>query len=125
LRSACEGLGGTYVAADTQSAVATALIADAVTPLNTQIARLQTDVSTLRRQLATARDAQRLAETTYQSFFTRPIELTLAAKRFQVTDGVALVTGAPTDVVRIAVEVTRRLARRIGLSDTVLVEAVG
>ncbi len=124
-RAACERLGGTYVAADTQSAIASALISSAVAPLNAQITRLQGEVSTLRRQVATARDAQRLAETTYQSFFTRPIDLTLAAKRFQVPDGVALVTGAPTDPVRITVEVTRRLARRIGLSDVVLVETLG
>jgi hypothetical protein len=125
LRAACEGIGGRFVPADIQSGVATALIANAVAPLQSQITRLQGDVSTLRRQVTTARDAQRLAETTYQSFFTRPIELTLAAKRFPPRYGVALVTGAPTDVVRITVEVTRRLARRIGLSDTVLVETVG
>lgn len=130
-RAACEGLGGTYHAADTQSAVATALIAGALAPLQAQIATLQRDLATLRRAkeasdraAATAREAQRLAETTYQSFFTKPIELTLAAKRFQPRDGVALVTGSPTDPVRVSLEVTRRVARRLGLSDTVLVEAL-
>ncbi len=124
-RTACERIGGTYVAADTATAIAGTLISNATAPLQTQITRLQSDVSTLRRAVQVARDAQRLAETTYQSFFTKPIELTLAAKRFQPRDGVALVTGAPTDPVRVSLEVTRRQARRLGLSDTVLVETLG
>lgn len=124
-RAACERLGGTYWPADTSTAVASALIANATAPLNAQIARLTADNASLRRAVQVARDAQRLAETTYQSFFTKPIELTLAAKRFAPDAGVALVTGSPTDPVRVSIEVTRRQARKLGLADTVIVEALG
>ena len=39
--NACTGLGGAYKAADTPSAIANALVAAAVLPLNTQISGLQ------------------------------------------------------------------------------------
>lgn len=146
LRVACEGLGGRYRAADTSSSVAGALIAGAVAPLEAQIATLKTSEATLksseaslrrakeasdralaaaRAALAVARETQRAADAAYQAFFTRPIALTLAARRFAPANGVALITGSPTDPVAITVEVTRRQRRALGLSSPVLVEATG
>lgn len=146
LRAACERLGGSYHAADTSSSVASALIAGALAPLQAQIAPLQAQVATLRsseaslrrakeasdRAAATAREAQaaakeaqRAAEVAYQSLFTRPIELTLAARRFAASSGVAMITGAPTDLVSITVEVTSAQRRALRLPSRVLVEADG
>lgn len=129
-RAACARLGGTYYPADTASSIANALIANAIAPLQTQVATLQRDVATLRRAretvdraLATAREAQRAAEVAYQALFTRPIELTLAAKRFAPRHGVAMITGSATDPVTVTVEVARGVARRLGLSSPILVEA--
>jgi hypothetical protein len=132
LRRACTDLGGTYNAADTASSIADALIANALVPLQRQIATLQGQVATLTRAraasdraAATARDAQRLAEAAYQALFTKPIELTLAAKRFAPASGVALVTGSPTDPVTVTLELTRKKARKLRLADPVLAEATG
>lgn len=152
-RAACDRLGGTYYAADTSSPLAAALIAAAVTPLEAQIATLKTSETTLktseatlkaseaslrrakeasdralataRAALAVARDLQRASDVAYQAFFIRPIELTLATKRFAPANGVALVTGSATDPVTITVEVTRRQRRALGLSSRVLVETNG
>lgn len=58
--AACTAVGGTYRAADTKSAIATALIADAVAPLNTQITTLGDQVTALQNDkttLQTAKDA--------------------------------------------------------------------
>ena len=52
-KTACEGLGGVFHKADTKSAIATALISDAVTPLNTQITSLNGQVTTLTGQVTT------------------------------------------------------------------------
>jgi hypothetical protein len=48
--SACTGLGGTYVPADTRTATATALISDAVAPLNTQIVDLTSSIAAITGQ---------------------------------------------------------------------------
>jgi hypothetical protein len=132
LRAACEGLGGIYHAADTSSSIADALIANALAPLQRQITTLQGQVATLTRAraaadraAATARDAQKAAEAAYQALFTKPIALTLAAKRFAPEHGVALVTGSPTDPVTVTLEVTRKKARKLRLADPVLAEATG
>jgi hypothetical protein len=139
LRRACTDLGGTYQVADTASSIADLLIANALTPLQRQVTTLQGQIATLQSQVAsltraraasdraatTARDAQRLAEAAYQALFTKPIDLTLAAKRFAPADGVALVTGSPTDPVTVTLEVTKKKARKLGLSSPVLAEANG
>ena len=120
LRAECARLGGTWRAADSSSAIAGALIAGAIAPLEAQIATLRRSEEALRRAKeasdraaataraaqATARDAQKAAEEAYQSLFTRPIELTLATRRFTAANGVALVTGSAADPVTITVEVT-------------------
>lgn len=137
LRVACTGLGGTWHAADTSSAIAGALVAAAIAPLEAQIAALRRSEDTLRRAKeasdratatartaqAAARDAQKAAEEAYQALFTRPIDLSLATRRFSVSDGVALVTGSATDPVSITVEVTRAQRRALRLPSRVLVEA--
>lgn len=143
LRAACEEKGGRYRAADSSTPIANALIANgvanAVAPLDRQITALRSSEASLRRgketaeralataraALAVARETQRASDVAYQAFFTRPIKLTLAARRFAPANGVALVTGSPTDPVTITVEVTRRQRRALGLASTVLVEANG
>lgn len=131
-RRACTDLGGTYHAADTTSSVADALIAAATAPLQRQITTLQGQVATLTRAraasdraAATARDAQKLAEAAYQALFTKPISLTLATKRFVLGSGVVMVTGSPTDPVDVTLEITRKKARKLGLSSPVIAEALG
>ncbi|HEV7773698.1 MAG TPA: hypothetical protein VGO48_10475 [Conexibacter sp.] len=132
LRRACTDLGGTYNAADTASSVADALIANATAPLQRQITTLQGQVATLTRAratsdraAATARDAQRLAEAAYQALFTKPIALTLAAKRFALGSGVVMVTGSPTDPVNVTLVIARRKARKLGLTSNVIAEVNG
>jgi hypothetical protein len=137
--AACAGLGGRYLPADTAAPIAGALIAGAVAPLDAQIAALRRSEATLRsgkeasdRALAAARDALRAArdalraaDAAYQALFLRPIELTLATRRFTLSGGVALVTGVATDPVALTVEVSRAQRRALGLASTVLVEANG
>lgn len=141
LRAACERLGGRYHAADSSSAIGdklvTASVTSAVAPLQTQLADLRrakeavdrsladtkATLATTRTALQTARDALRAADAAYQALFLRPIELTLATRRFQLADGVALITGVATDPVTVTVDVPRRLRRALGLSSTTIVEA--
>lgn len=124
-RRACEGLRGTYHAADTTSSIADALIASATAPLQRQIATLTRARDASDRAARTARDAQRLAETTYQSFFTKPITLTLATKRFALGSGVVMITGSPTDPVDVTLEISRKKAKKLGLASPVIAEALG
>ncbi len=131
-RAACERIGGRYQAADTQTPIANALIANALVPLQAQIDRLTRDNATIRRArdrsdaaAATARDAQKLAEATYQALFTKPIELTLAAKRFAPNAAIVLVTGSPTDPVSATLEVTKKQRRALRLASRVLATADG
>jgi len=126
LRRACTDLGGTYHAADTASSIADVLIANATAPLNRQIATLTRARDASDRAAATARAAQRAAEAAYQALFTKPIELTLAAKRFAPANGLAvMVTGSPTDPVDVTLELTKQQARRFRLADRVIAEATG
>lgn len=138
-RAACERLGGTYHAADAQSSIASALISNATAPLTAQIASLRrardasdaaaatarAAATAARAAAATARAAQAADEAAYEALFTKPIRLTLAAKRFAPAAGVAMVTGSPTDPVDLTLEVTRKLARRLKLGTTVLAESEG
>jgi hypothetical protein len=126
LRRACTDLGGTYHTADTVSSIVDALIANATAPLQRQIATLTRARDAADRAVATARAAQRAAETLYQSFFTKPIELTLAAKRFAPANGVAvMITGSPTDPVDVTLELSKQQARKLRLADRVIAEATG
>lgn len=126
LRRACTDLGGTYVAADTASPIADVLIANALAPLQRQVATLARARDASDRAAAAARAAQRAAEVAYQALFTKPIALTLAAKRFAPANGVAvMVTGSPTDPVDVTLDIPKRKARKLGLSDGVLAEAFG
>jgi hypothetical protein len=132
LRRACTDLGGTYHDADTSSSIADTLIANATAPLQRQMTTLQRQVDTVTRAraasdraAATARDAQRLAEAAYQALFTKPITLTLAAKRFALGRGVVMITGSPTDPVDVTLEIARKKARKLGLSSNVIAEVTG
>ncbi len=143
-RAECERLGGRYRPADSSSAIADSLVAAATRPLQTQLAALTASEAALRRAketsdrsladtktaptaartaLQTARDALRAADAAYQALFLRPIELTLATKRFGLSAGVALITGVATDPVTVTVDVPRGQRRALGLSSTTIVEA--
>ncbi len=125
LRRACTDLGGTYHDADTSSSIADTLIANATAPLQRQIDTLTRARAASDRAAATARDAQRLAEAAYQALFTKPITLTLAAKRFALGRGVVMITGSPTDPVDVTLEIARKKARKLGLSSNVIAEVQG
>ena len=125
-RRACTDLGGTYHAADTAASIADVLIANATAPLQRQIATLTRARAASDTAAATARAAQRAAEAAYQALFTKPIDLTLAAKRVVPANGlVVMVTGAPTDPVDVTLEIAKRKARKLGLDGPVLAEAQG
>ncbi|MDO8187776.1 hypothetical protein Q5424_26675 [Conexibacter sp. JD483] len=145
-RAECERLGGRLEAADSSTPLANALVAAATAPLQTQLADLRRAKDAVDRSLAdtrtsltttrdaltaartaltTARDALRAADAAYQALFLRPIDLSLATRRFQLGDGVALVTGVATDPVTLTVDVPRGQRRALGLSSTTIVEATG
>jgi len=115
LTTACTGLGGTYHAADTSTAIASSLIANAVAPLQKQIDTLTKAKTAAEKASATDKAARKLAEEGYQALFARPLIVSLAAKRFGPKSGVALVTGSVTDPVIVTIEVTKKQKRTLGL----------
>jgi hypothetical protein len=123
--TACAGLGGTYHPADSSATVADVLIANAAAPLQKQLTALAKAKDKSDKALATEKAARKLAESAYSAQFTRPIALTLAAKRFAPQNGVAMITGSVTDPVTVTVEVTRKQKSALGLSSRVLAEANG
>ncbi len=120
--TACTGLGGTYHAADTSTAIASALIASATAPLQKQIDTLTKAKTTAEKASTTDKAARKLAEEGYQALYDRQLTVSLAAKRFAPDAGVALVTGTVTDPVVVTVEVTKKQRRALGLPSRVLVE---
>lgn len=129
-KAACTGLGGTYQAADTSTAVASQLIANAVAPLNTKITGLDTKVASLTKDVATAKaatttakDLQKAAEVAYQdALFNREVIVTPSAKRLAPGHVVALLTGSVTDPVDVTLEVTAKVKKKLKLSSRVLSE---
>lgn len=113
--TACTDLGGTYHAADTSTAIASALIANATAPLQKQIDTLTKAKTTAEKASATDKAARKLAEEGYQALYDRQLTISLAAKRFAPSAGVALVTGTVTDPVVVTVEVTKKQRRALGL----------
>jgi hypothetical protein len=130
LTDACTALGGTYHDADSPTALANSLIAAAVAPVAQQVTTLKAQVASLTKAktaadaaLATEKDARKAAETAYQEQWNRPVNLTLASKRFGSTAGVAaLVTGSINDPVTLTLELTKKRARSLGLSSRILAE---
>ena len=53
-----------------------------------------------------------VAETAYQALLTKPITLTLAAKRFPLGSGVVMVSGSPTDPVDVTLEISKKKAKK-------------
>ncbi len=105
-QAACTTLGGTYRAADESASITTAMIAAAVSPLQSQVATLQNQVTTLQAAKAAADAAA----------FNRPLALTLSASRFDT--GVAMVTGVPGTSVKVRVLLRAADARRLKVSRT-------
>jgi hypothetical protein len=124
-RAACVRLGGTYHAADTASPIAATLIANALAPVQAQLASVRRARDASDRAASTARDAQKAAEAAYQALFTKPIELTLAAKRWSLGHSVVMVTGSPTDPVDVTLAIAKKTARKLGLRSNVLAETDG
>lgn len=121
LTTACTDLGGTYHAADTSSAIASALIANATAPLQKEITSLKKAKETAEKASATASAARKVAEEGYQALYDRPLVLDLAEKRFAPNAGVALVLGMITDPVVVTIEVTKKQRRALGLSSREIV----
>ena len=86
--SACTALGGTYRTADTKSAIATALIADGVAPLNAQITTLGDQVTALQNDkttLQTAKDAADQAKATAEQAQAAAEQAKTAAEQAKAT----------------------------------------
>lgn len=128
--TACTALGGTYQPADSSTAIAGALITAAVAPFKEQVASLKDKVTSLtkdkaaaEKSLATEKDTRKAAETAFQAQYNRPLNLTLASKRFTPANGVAvLVTGSINDPVTLTLELTKKRASALGLRSRVLFE---
>ncbi len=131
LETACTGLGGTYHAADTQSAIAGALIANAVAPLDKQIAALQKQLADLTKAKAALdktaaadKEGRKAAEEGFQAQYNRELKLTVAAKRLTRGSGVVLATGSVGDPLTVTLEVGKKQRRTLGLPSRELFSVV-
>lgn len=126
-KTACTGLGGTYYGADASRPVAATLIsnavATAVAPLNTKVTSLTKDLATAKAATQTAKDLQKTAEVAYQTaLFDREVIVTPSAKKLAPGHVVALLTGSITDPVDVTLEVTAKVKKKLKLSSRVLSE---
>lgn len=141
-RTACEtGLGGIYRegdAAGAASVIYSAALTDAITaavaPKDVEIAAKNTEISTknaritelegLNATLTTAKAAAEKAladaQTALAAERNRPITLTLSAKRFDHDHAIALVTGSNGVAVTVKLEVTKAVAKALGVKSTIL-----
>jgi len=124
LTTACTGLGGTYHAADTQSAIATALIANALAPVQKQLADLTKAKAALDKTAAADKEGRKAAEEAYQAQYNRSLRLKVATKRFAGGTGVLLVTGSVGDPVAVTLEVGKKQRRTLGASSRELFAVV-
>lgn len=105
-QAACTTLGGTYRPADDAASITTAMIAAAVSPLQSQVSQLQNQVGALQAAKAAA-DAAAL---------NRPLGLTPSSKTFDTP--VAMVTGLPGTAVTVKVLLGAADAKRLKVSRT-------
>lgn len=122
--AACTGLGGTYRAADTQSAIASSLIAAALAPVQKQLADLTKAKAALDKTAAADKAGRKAAEEAYQAQWNRPLFLSLAAKRFASGAGAALVTGSIGDPVTVTLEIGKKQRRALGVPSRELFSVV-
>src|SRR5262249_11896424 len=88
LAGACTALGGTYHPPDTKSVTASAAIADAVAPLNTQITTLNGQVSSLTDRVGSLVPQLDAANAKLAALVTAPraLKLTLTGRRLAAGD---------------------------------------
>ena len=117
--AACTGLGGTYTAADstvtTIASASSGAVADAVAPLNTQIADLQSQVSVLEGKVA-----QGVADTAASVARLAPFRVAFASPKVSRTsvaaDGIRVTVTGPTGrTARVVVRTRESAAARLGL----------
>lgn len=141
-KTACEtGLGGIYREADAAgaasviySAALTDAITAAVAPKDLEIAAKTTELTTknaritelegLNATLTTAKTAAEKAladaQTALAAERNRPITLTLSARRFDHDHAIALVTGSNGVAVTVRLQVTKAVAKALGVKSTIL-----
>ena len=117
--AACESapVSGTYHKADTPASITTAMLADAVGPLQSQVSQLTNQVTALQAGKAASDTAAATAEAGRLALLNRPLTLTLSARRFD--QPVAMVTGASGTPVTVTVRLSSAVAKRLKISRTV------
>jgi len=118
--SACQGLGGTYHPADTASNVTSAAVADATTPLNTQIGALTAQVGSLVPQLATLKTENTALKAAAQAVPARKLALTLASSKLAPSAITTMVTGTAGAPVSVRVQVSQAVAKALRLKSATL-----
>ena len=119
LKAACENppVSGHYHAADQIASITTAMIADAVSPLQSQVSQLQNQVGVLQAGKTASDAAAAAAATEAAAAKNRPLTLTLSAKKFDT--GVAMVTGAPGTAVTVKMLLSSSAAKKLKISRTI------
>lgn len=122
--SACSGLGGTYVPADTRAATATANIADALAPLNTQVTDLTSANAGLTSRLATAlADAAGLQlQAAALELRTHKVTAKLAGSLSLTKTTTVRLTGPAGARIRVRMLVTPAQAKKLRLKSRVLAQ---
>jgi len=119
LTAACQGLGGTFKAADTYrtrpEAVASAVVADVTAPLNARIAELQAEVASRVSALA-RKTADHMAAVLRMDPFTVKFASGDLSRQAVARDGIRVVVKGPHgETARVDVRVAEGAAERLGL----------
>ena len=116
-RTACEGLNGIFVPADTKATVQTSgFVTEATDPLNTQIADLNGQISTLQA-------AKTALENQLSTTLARPLTLKVPAWKLS-SDAITVMTTGPSNVAAtVVVKVNADDAKALGLASTTVASA--
>jgi hypothetical protein len=106
--SECARLGGSYYAADTGANITSALETAIKTPLQSQITKLETDLTGERARYVAAEAAR-------QALAARPLALKLSGKR---TAAISMVTGAAGTAVKVRMLISAANAKKLKLART-------
>jgi hypothetical protein len=117
-KSACQGIGGTYYAADTMTNPASTSVTNAVTPLNAKIASLESSLSALNAAKATV-DAALAAATGKVTTLTK-LDLSAAAKSMPYAHAALLVSGEPNAKVVLSASVSAATRKALKLTSAVV-----
>ena len=149
--AACAGLGGTYRPADIGANISSANVAAATAPLNAQVTAFQSQLGTALARITSLEDANgglsaakvasdqaaataaaaqatadgktAQAEATRLAQSGRPLQMTLAAKRFSAGNAVVMLTGPAGTTVTVTGQIRAAPAARLGLSSRVVARA--